>query len=276
MKNGQVEHIIIKKIDAGEITEATDRVAVEEPLEIQLAYSRATGRLQKNIAVTMRTPGNDEELAAGFLFTEGIINNKESIEEIKHISFDENRILVTLYENIQPDLANVSRNFYSTSSCGICGKASIEAIRNISNYSKENDTIAINSFVLHDLQDSLKKQQVVFQNTGGIHASGLFSLEGVFIRLREDVGRHNALDKVIGAALIGGELPLSNCILVLSGRTSFELVQKAVMAGIKIIAAVGAPSSLAVELSRETGITLAGFLRDSSVNIYSGHQRVIL
>ena len=276
MKNGQVEHIRIKKIGTGGITEANDRVAVEEPLEIQLAYSTATGRLQKNIAVTMRTPGNDEELAAGFLFTEGIINNKESIQEIKHLSFDENRILVTLSENIHPDLANVSRNFYSTSSCGICGKASIEAIRNVSNYGQEKDTIAINAFVLHDLQDSLKKQQVVFQNTGGIHASALFSLEGVFIRLREDVGRHNALDKVIGAALIGGELPLSNCILVLSGRTSFELVQKAVMGGIKLIAAVGAPSSLAVELSKEAGITLAGFLRDSSFNIYSGHQRVIL
>ena len=248
---------------------------MEEPLEIQLAYSTATGRLQKNIAVTMRTPGNDEELAAGFLFTEGIINNKESIQEIKHLSFDENRILVTLSENIRPDLANVSRNFYSTSSCGICGKASIEAIRTVSNYAQEKDTIAINAFVLHDLQDRLKKQQVVSQNTGGIHASALFSLEGVFIRLREDVGRHNALDKVIGAALIGGELPLSNCILVLSGRTSFQLVQKAVMGGIKLIAAVS-DISLAVELSKEAGITLAGFLRESSFNIYSGHQRVIL
>src|SRR6476659_11206768 len=276
MKNGQVDYITIQRISEGEITEALDQVAVEEPLEIQLAYSTPGGRIQKNIAVTMRTPGNDEELAADFLFTERIINNKESIKEIKHLSLDENRILVTLSENIRPDLANVSRNFYSTSSCGICGKASLEAIRNVSNYRQEKDTIAINAFVLHYLQDNLKKQQVVFQNTGGIHASALFSLEGVFIRLREDVGRHNALDKVIGAALIGGELTLSNCILVLSGRTSFELVQKAVMGGIKLIAAVGAPSSLAVELSKEAGITLAGFLRESSFNIYSGHQRVIL
>lgn len=276
MKNGQVEHISIQKINALEITEADDQVAVEEPLEIQLAYSTATGRLQKNIAVTMRTPGNDEELAAGFLFTEGIIKNKEAIQEIKQHSFDENRALVTLNENIQPDLANVSRNFYSTSSCGICGKASIEAIRTISYYGHEKDTIFINASVLCHLQDNLKKHQVVFENTGGIHASALFSPEGNFIMLREDVGRHNALDKIIGAALIGGQLPLSNYILFLSGRASFELVQKAVMADIKIIAAVGAPSSLAVELAKEAGITLIGFLRNNRFNIYSGQQGIIL
>jgi FdhD protein len=276
MKNGQVEHISIQKITAGGITEANDQVAVEEPLEIQLAYSTATGRLQKNIAVTMRTPCNDEELAAGFLFTEGIIKNKEAIQEIKQLSFDENRVLVTLHENIQPVLVNVSRNFYSTSSCGICGKASIDAIRTISYYENEKDTIFINASVLYHLQDNLKKKQVVFENTGGIHASALFSLEGNFIMLREDVGRHNALDKIIGAALMGGQLPLSNCILFLSGRASFELVQKAVMADIKIIAAVGAPSSLAVELAKEAGITLIGFLRNNRFNIYSGDQRIIL
>ena len=276
MKINQVEHISIQKISAGEITEADDQVAVEEPLEIQLAYSTHTGRIQRNIAVTMRTPGNDEELAAGFLFTEGIIKNKEAIHEIKQLSFDENRALVTLHENIQPDLVNVSRNFYSTSSCGICGKASIEAIRTVSYYGDEKDAIFINASVLYHLQDNLKKQQVVFENTGGIHASALFSLEGNFIMLREDVGRHNALDKIIGAALIEGQLPLSNYILLLSGRASFELVQKAMMAGIKIIAAVGAPSSLAVELAKEAGITLIGFLRNNRFNIYSGDQRIAL
>ena len=276
MKNGQVEYINIQKISGAEITEVNDQVAVEEPLEIQLAYNTATGRLHKNIAVTMRTPGNDEELAAGFLFTEGIIKNKEAIQEIKQLSFDENRTLVTLHENIQPDLANVSRNFYSTSSCGICGKASIEAIRTISYYRHEEGAMLINASVLYHLQDNLKKQQVVFENTGGLHASVLFSLEGNFIMLREDVGRHNALDKIIGAALVGGELPLSNCILFLSGRASFELVQKAIMAGLKIIAAVGAPSSLAVALAKEAGITLTGFLRSNRFNIYSGEQRIIL
>jgi len=276
MKNGQVEYINIQKISGAEITEANDQVAVEEPLEIQLAYNTAAGRLQKNIAVTMRTPGNDEELAAGFLFTEGIIKDKEALQEIKQLSFDENRTLVTLHENIQPDLANVSRNFYSTSSCGICGKASIEAIRTISYYKHEEHDLSINASVLYHLQDDLKKQQVVFENTGGLHASVLFSSEGNFIMLREDVGRHNALDKLIGAALVGGELPLSNCILFLSGRASFELVQKAMMAGLKIIAAVGAPSSLAVALAKEAGITLTGFLRSNRFNIYSGEQRIIL
>jgi FdhD protein len=276
MKNGQFEHISIQKINAGEITEANDQVAVEEPLEIQVAYSTATGRIQKNISVTMRTPGNDEELAAGFLFTEGIIKNKEGIQDIKHLSFDENRVLVTLYENIQPVLANTSRNFYSTSSCGVCGKASIEAVRTVSFYGHEKDATFINASVLYHLQDNLKKQQVAFENTGGIHASALFSLEGNFIMLREDVGRHNALDKVIGVSLIEGQLPLNNCILFLSGRASFELIQKAMMAGIKIIAAVGAPSSLAVELAKESGITLIGFLRNNRFNIYSGDQRIIL
>lgn len=276
MKNGQVEHINIQKINAGEIEETSDQVAVEEPLEIQLAYSTATGRLQKNIAVTMRTPGNDEELAAGFLFTEGIINNEQAIKDIKRLSFDENRTLVTLHENIQPALANVSRNFYTTSSCGICGKASLDAIRTVSFYEHEKDATFVNASALHHLPHNLKKQQVVFENTGGIHASALFSLEGNFKMLREDVGRHNALDKIIGAALMKGQLPLNNYILFLSGRASFELVQKAVMAGIKIIAAVGAPSSLAVELAREAGITLIGFLRNDRFNIYSGHQRIIL
>ena len=274
MLNSPVEHIIIQKISNGNITETGDRVAVEEPLEIQLAYSSSTGRMQKSIAVTMRTPGNDEELAAGFLFTEGIIKNAATIQEIKRSQTDENRILVTLKENSIPVLANASRNFYSTSSCGICGKASIDAIRTISQYGDEKDSIIINASVLYSLQDQLKKQQVLFEDTGGIHASALFDIDGNFIMLREDVGRHNALDKIIGAALMKEQLPLNNCILLLSGRASFELVQKAAMAGIKIIAAVGAPSSLAVQLAEEAGITLIGFLRNNRFNIYSGKQRV--
>ena len=274
MLNSPVEHIIIQKISNGTITETGDRVAVEEPLEIQLAYSSSTGRMQKSIAVTMRTPGNDEELAAGFLFTEGIIKNAATIQEIKRSQTDENRILVTLKENSIPVLSNASRNFYSTSSCGICGKASIDAIRTISQYGDEKDSIIINASVLYSLQDQLKKQQVLFEDTGGIHASALFDIDGNFIMLREDVGRHNALDKIIGAALMKEQLPLNNCILLLSGRASFELVQKAAMAGIKIIAAVGAPSSLAVQLAEEAGITLIGFLRNNRFNIYSGKQRV--
>ena len=272
--SSQVEQIIIQKINGGEITETSDKVAVEEPLEILLDYSTTSGRMQKNIAVTMRTPGNDRELAAGFLFTEGIIQNSKAIHEIKQP--DENQIKVILKENITPVLANTSRNFYSTSSCGICGKPSIDAIRTVSVYGKEEDTISIRASMLYHLQDNLKKQQLAFEDTGGIHASGLFDFHGNFISLKEDVGRHNALDKIIGAALLEGKLPLTNNLLFLSGRASFELVQKAVMAGIKLIVAVGAPSSLAVEMARDTGVTLIGFLRSDRMNVYSGMERVIL
>ena len=276
MENNQVEHISIQKITGGILTEVNDQVAVEEPLEIQLAYSTFTGHMQKNIAVTMRTPGNDEELAAGFLFTEGVIQNNGSIKDIKLFSSDKNRVLVTLNENVKPVLQNTERNFYSTSSCGICGKASIDAIRQSSVYTAENDPVSINAAVIYGLQDVLRKQQPVFENTGGIHASALFTLDGNFIMLREDVGRHNALDKLIGAALLNDQLPLNNCILLLSGRASFELLQKASMAGIKIVVAVGAPSSLAIELAEEAGITLIGFLRNDRFNIYAGNERIIL
>lgn len=274
MKDPQVEHISIQKISGSEINEAEDKVAVEEPLEIQLAYSSPTGRMQKNIAVTMRTPGNDKELAAGFLFTEGVIKNNEVIEEIKQSHADENQVLVILKENVQPVLANTARNFYSTSSCGVCGKASIEAIRIASPYGAVKDTITINSSLLYSLQDTVKKQQQVFEETGGIHASALFDVDGNFLMLREDVGRHNALDKIIGAVLMNNQLPLNNCILFLSGRASFELLQKAAMAGIRIVAAVGAPSSLAVEIAKEQNITLVGFLKSNRFNIYSGKERI--
>ncbi len=276
MENNQVEQINIQKISGASILEATDKVAVEEPLEIQLDYSTSTGRIQKNISVTMRTPGNDKELASGFLFTEGIIKKQESIKNIQHLSSDQNRIVVTLHENEIPTINRTERNFYSTSSCGICGKASIDAIRSSSAYQNEKDTINIKASLLYSLQDKLREQQEVFENTGGIHASAIFNLEGAFILLHEDVGRHNALDKLIGAALLNKLLPLNNCILLLSGRASFELIQKAAMAGIKIVAAVGAPSSLAVEMANESGITLIGFLRDARFNIYAGFQRVQL
>lgn len=275
MNDSPVEHISIQRISGGSITEVDDKVAVEEPLEIQLTYSTATGLMHKNIAVTMRTPGHDEELAAGFLFTEGIIKAGSDIAAIKQASADANRVAVILKENIIPMLANAARNFYSTSSCGICGKASISAIQTVSQYNGKDD-IQINASVLYPLQDVLKKQQKVFEDTGGIHASALFDTNGDFMMMREDVGRHNALDKLIGAALLKKQLPLNRYILLLSGRAGFELVQKAVMAGIKIIAAVGAPSSLAVEMAEESSVTLIGFLRDGRFNIYSGKERITL
>lgn len=274
MKDNRSEEISIHKINCGQVFATEDKVAVEEPLQIQLEYSTETGRMLKNIAVTMRTPGNDEELAAGFLFTEGIIHANGPISQIKQSPADLNTVQVILKENIVPVLGNTSRNFYTTSSCGVCGKASIDAIHTISSFSDLVDNILVDNNALYRLQDTVKAQQKIFEDTGGIHASALFDCNGNFIVLREDVGRHNALDKIIGAAFMNNELPLNNCILFLSGRASFELVQKAVMAGIRFIAAVGAPSSLAVEMARENNITLTGFLRNDRFNIYSGKDRL--
>jgi FdhD protein len=276
MKDNRVENIQIHKINSGAINQTADKVAVEEPLQIQLEYSTATGQMLKDIALTMRTPGNDAELAAGFLFTEGIIKSADDIGEIKHAHADENGVQVILKENIVPAMGNAARNFYTTSSCGICGKASIDAIHTVSQYGAIKNNYCIKADVFYTLQNELKKQQKVFEDTGGIHASALFDGEGKFMMLREDVGRHNALDKIIGAAMLANQLPLNNCILLLSGRASFELVQKGVMAGIKIIASVGAPSSLAVEMATENNVTLIGFLKEYSLNIYSGKERICL
>ena len=274
MNDNPVEIIKITKVNANGINETNDKVAVEEPLGIQLEYSSTTGRMLKNIAVTMRTPGNDEELAVGFLFTEGVFQNINDIAEVKRLNTDVNLIRVVLNQNVIPKLSNVSRNFYTTSSCGICGKGSIEAIHTVSQFEGTEDNIQINAIELFQLQIKIKDQQKVFEDTGGIHASALFSIEGNFMMLREDVGRHNALDKVIGCSFMNNQLPLSKNILFLSGRASFELVQKAVMSGIKIIAAVGAPSNLAVEVAKENDITLIGFLREDKFNIYAGKQRI--
>lgn len=276
MTNLSVENIIVQKIKAGNIADTSDSVAVEDPLEIILEYSNATGKIKKNIAVTMRTPGNDNELAAGFLFTEGIIQNMEHVRIIKQQGLNNSNILVVLHENILPKLNNTARNFYSTSSCGICGKASIENIKAISPFVGINVNFTLKDSLLYHLPGKLKEQQKIFESTGGIHAAALFDTEGEFMMMREDVGRHNALDKIIGTALLNKMLPLSHTILLLSGRASFELVQKAVMAGIKIVVAVGAPSSLAVELAKENDITLIGFLREDRFNIYSCNKRVVV
>jgi FdhD protein len=274
MENVAIVHIKMKRARMAQMLEADDELAIEEPLEIQIIYGDKDSRLQKTISITMRTPGNDEELAIGFLFTEGIIQNKNQITNT-YISFVENKALITLNENENFNLQKTDRNFYTTSSCGVCGKTSIEAIKIISSYSNIADNIRIRSTLFYFLEKQLRKQQALFESTGGLHASALFDLEGNFISLREDVGRHNALDKLIGAAFLKDELPLTNKILLLSGRASFELIQKATMAGIKIVAAVGAPSSLAVQLAEEAGITLIGFLRNEGFNIYTGEERIV-
>ncbi|MEP6673725.1 MAG: formate dehydrogenase accessory sulfurtransferase FdhD [Ferruginibacter sp.] len=251
-----------------------DLLAIEAPLEIRMAYTKNNELFQKNISVTMRTPGNDEPLAAGFLFTEGIIKDRKDITQVSVNTLEENIVTVKLKDNIEPFLQNTERNFYTTSSCGVCGKASIDAIKTISVYPEKQQDMIIDGNLFYSLPDQLKKEQAVFQKTGGLHAAALFDKRGQIFLMHEDIGRHNALDKIIGAALLNDQLPLFDAILLLSGRISFELVQKANMAGIKIIAAVGAPSSLAVELAVECGITLVGFLREEKYNIYSGRQRI--
>ncbi|MGK6340722.1 formate dehydrogenase accessory sulfurtransferase FdhD [Chryseobacterium sp. DT-3] len=274
LSNKSVKQIEIVKVKDNTSFPYTDDVSVEEPLEIRVSYDAEDKKESKNISVTMRTPGNDAELAIGFLFTEGIISSRQQIKstyfpEGECSKNSENIVIVELTEGFVPELMKADRNFYTTSSCGVCGKGSIESIRTVSsfrNHKKENTTLSLET--LYQLSEKLQSFQNNFSATGGIHASGIFDSEGNLLALREDVGRHNALDKIIGYALSSDLLPLNDKILVLSGRASFELIQKAAMAGITIVAAIGAPSSLAVDLAKEFDITLLGFLRDSRFNIY--------
>ncbi len=276
LKNSSIQRLDIIKVKNSSSFQFQDDVSVEEPLEIRVLYGNADERVSKNLSVTMRTPGNDPELAAGFLFTEGVLSSSNQVKSIQNPQSEcskntENIIIVELNEGIHPQLMNVDRNFYTTSSCGVCGKGSIESIRTVNPFlkiQKENSTIELD--LLYGLSDKLRSFQQNFSSTGGIHASGLFDFEGNLLGLREDVGRHNALDKLIGYAFMNNQLPLQNRILLLSGRASFELVQKAAMAGIPIIAAIGAPSSLAISLAKEFDITLLGFLGSDRFNIY--HQ----
>jgi FdhD protein len=270
---------IIKVNNRGRF-EQTDMLAAEEPLEIRLEYGEAASRQIQNVSVTMRTPGNDAELATGFLFTEGIIKNSGDVAEASHCFIacaenKENVIQLSLKPGVVPNLRNSERNFYTTSSCGVCGKGSINAIRTVNEHGTAVDNInSIDAQTLISIPQILENSQEVFADTGGLHASALFSTDGELLIVREDVGRHNALDKLIGAALNNNQLPLNQQVLLLSGRASFELVQKAVMAGINIIAAVGAPSTLAVQLAEEFNVTLVGFLRNQRFNIYTAAHRI--
>ncbi len=267
----------VRKVNATNVTDTDDLLAAEVPMEIRLEYGPQTNLIRKNISVTMRTPGNDDELAIGFLYTEGIIAKAADITTVSHPKEDnENVVLVSLHETIEPAIRNLERNFYTTSSCGVCGKASIEAVRTACPLPDTHDKLRVDASLIYQLPDLLRKEQEVFENTGGLHGCALFDLEGKLLLSREDIGRHNALDKLIGAALTKELLPLDEHILLLSGRASFELVQKAVMAGIKIVAAVGAPSSLAAETAEEWGMTLVGFLRGERFNIYSGAERIVI
>ena len=254
----------------------SDLLAVEEPLEIRLEFGPLQNRQQRSIAVTMRTPGHDLALAAGFLFSEGILKHIDEVHKIDHcanVSKPEeygNVVKVELKPDLLPDLEKLDRNFYMSSSCGVCGKASIEAIGlNACPILPRLDQVYDAKFI-RSLPDTAEAKQAVFKHTGGLHAASIFDLEGTLIVQREDVGRHNAVDKAIGKLFLAGKTPFQNHALLLSGRAGFELVQKAAVAGIPLMAAVGAPTSLAVELAQQSGITLVGFLRGERFNVYAG------
>jgi len=270
-----------------------DRLAAEEPLEIQLCYGPATARATKSISVTMRTPGDDLELAAGFLMTEGVLKDPADIHSLEYGPQGErpplalsdkqenalsdlpgrNRVVVQLAPDVKVSLATLERNFYTTSSCGVCGKASLLALQTFCPPRLPN-TFSIETDVLYNLPARLREAQSIFDRTGGLHAAGLFDAAGSLLAIREDVGRHNAVDKLIGAEFLADRTPLRNRLLLLSGRASFELLQKALMAGVSMVSAVGAPSSLAVQVARQFDIALVGFLRQDHFNIYHGVEHI--
>lgn len=259
--------------DGGHVTRP-DTLTVEEPLEIRVAG--------KPLSITMRTPGDDFDLAAGFLVGEGVVRAPGDLRSIRYCAGATrgspgntyNILDVVLADGVAPPDASVERNFYTTSSCGLCGKASLDAVRATVTWPVGGDSFATDPATLAGLPGELRAAQRVFDRTGGLHAAGLFDAGGKLLCLREDVGRHNAVDKVVGWATRDGRLPLSGTALMVSGRASFELVQKAAMAGIPLLAAVSAPSSLAVDLAAELGLTLVGFLRGTSMNVYTRPDRL--
>jgi FdhD protein len=255
-------------------TRRPDTLAVEEPLEL-----RVDGRA---LAVTMRTPGDDVELAHGFLLTEGVIGGQEDVAAARYCDSRDaegrntyNVLDVLLAPGVPAPDAQVERRFYTTSSCGVCGKASLDAVRTTTRCAPGGDPVRVSTATLVALPNRLRVAQQVFETTGGLHAAALFTADGELLAAREDVGRHNAVDKVLGWALLNGRYPARGTVLMVSGRASFELVQKAVMAGVPVLAAVSAPSSLAVDLARESGMTLVGFLRGETMNVYAGAERVL-
>jgi FdhD protein len=266
---------VTKIVLGASVRRQPDTLAVEEPLEIRVGGSA--------FVVTMRTPGHDVELAAGFLVSEGIVARGDDIRSAIHCGGPAtggaentyNVLDVSLAPHVPAPDPSLARAFYTTSSCGVCGKAGIDAVRTVSSYEVVGDDVRVDAELLTTLPDRLREHQVVFDKTGGLHAAGLFdAATGDLLVLREDVGRHNAVDKVVGWAALNGRLPLRGTVLQVSGRASFELVQKAVMAGIPVLAAVSAPSSLAVELAESSGLTLIGFLRGRSMNVYTRAERI--
>jgi len=263
-------------VENGQVRSRSDQLATEEPLEIRLVSP------QKTVAVTMRTPGADFELTAGFLYSEGVVSSREDIERISYCVDPDvdgeqryNIVNVKLKEGLSPDLQPLERHFFTTSACGVCGKASLEALR-LRGCPVISDGPEVSAEVIYSLPEQLRSAQRVFSSTGGLHAAALFDTQGQLLSVREDVGRHNALDKLVGSAVLSDQLPLNNHIVMVSGRSSFEILQKCLTAGVPIVCAVSAPSSLAVALAREFGITLVGFLRGERFNVYAGRERLAI
>ena len=260
----------------------SDDVGIEEPLEIRVGYPAESGREEKTISVTMRTPGDDAELAVGFLMSEGLIRSPREILKVWHRSPPDpktgfrNVIRVELDGEHSFDFTNLERHFYTTSSCGVCGKTSIEALRVESQYAESivESNWQVAADVLQQLPEFLKAQQPGFEVTGSLHGAGFFNPQGELLAVREDVGRHNAMDKLLGSLFVADDLPASGYGVIVSGRASFELVQKVIMAGVPLLVAVGAPSTLAVELAQEFGVTLVGFLQDKGFSVYCAPQRI--
>ncbi len=263
--------VTVVTVEDGKRRRHTDRLATEEPMEIRV---EGPGMEQRNVAVTMRTPGNDFELAVGFLHTEGIIAGQADVATVRYCAVprEEQHYNVVSVAVTRPLDVFPERNFYATSSCGVCGKASLEAIE--VRCAPVADGLETTAEAIIGMPDALRARQKVFERTGGLHAAALFDAEGELIDVREDVGRHNAVDKLVGSELLAGRLPLSDRVMMVSGRTSFEIVQKAATAGIPVVCAVSAPSSLAVEAARSFGITLIGFLRGTRFNVYTRPDRI--
>jgi FdhD protein len=273
-----LSRVKISRLADGRFVDHNDVVTVEEPLEIRVEFTKNGVRETSAVSVTMRTPGNDFELAAGFLYGEGLLRGREDVAEISYCQSDEpqtyNIVVVKLRSGTLFDPATLSRNFYMSSSCGVCGKASLEAVEVRGCEQIPDEGLSVDRAILSGLPEKLRAQQDLFDRTGGIHAAGRFDEMGELVSVREDVGRHNAVDKVVGEAFLAGELPLGRTVLAVSGRTSFEIMQKALAAGIPLVVAVGAPSSLAVDLARRFNMSLLGFTRSDGFNVYAGAERI--
>jgi FdhD protein len=260
-------------------TAKVDYVATEEPLELRVVHRGRGGLTTNSVAVTMRTPGSDFELAVGYLYSEGVIRSPKDVEAVSYCTNPEepqrfNIVNVKLADHVAFNPKSLSRNVFTSSACGVCGKASIDHVRNLC-ATKPLGDFRVKAATLVGLLDKLGPSQRLFTSTGGLHAAALFNPDGSLVAVREDVGRHNAMDKLVGHLLLCGKLPASNSVVMVSGRASYELVQKAVVAGVPALVAVGAPSSLAVDLAREFEVTLVGFLRRDRFNVYSGPERII-